>query len=280
MIKKEPKVSIIMGVFNCQDTLVESIDSLLRQKFQDFNIIICDDGSTDNTYIIANQYCERYPDKIILLKNSHNMGLNYTLNICLEQSTGIYIARMDGDDVSLPNRLKKQVEFLDKKNEFQIVSSAMIYFDETGDWGRSKPCEYPQARNFAKGTPFAHAPCMVRREAFEAVNGYSVNKLLLRVEDYHLWIKMYTKGFKGYNIQEPLYKMRDDRLAVKRRNVKARLNEAYVKILAIKELKLSIINVIYVIKPIILAIIPGVLYIKMHKYKLRKIKNINQKAER
>lgn len=60
MIKKEPKVSIIMGVFNCEDTLVECIDSLLKQTFQDFNIIMCDDGSTDNTYIIANQYCERY----------------------------------------------------------------------------------------------------------------------------------------------------------------------------------------------------------------------------
>lgn len=280
MIKKEPKVSIIMGVFNCEDTLVESIDSLLKQTFQDFNIIMCDDGSTDNTYIIANQYCERYPDKLILLKNSQNMGLNYTLNVCLEQSTGEYIARMDGDDISLPNRLKKQVEFLDKHNEFHIVSSAMIYFDETGDWGVGKPCEYPQEKNFAKGTPFAHAPCMVRREAFEAVDGYTTHKRLLRVEDYHLWIKMYSKGFKGYNIQEPLYKMRDDRQAVKRRDLKSRLNEAYVKIIAIKELNLPIFNIFYVIRPIILALTPEVIYIKMHKYKLRVKEDTNRKVDK
>lgn len=135
MIKNEPKVSIIMGVFNCQDTLVESIDSLLKQTFQDFNVVICDDGSTDDTYIIAKKYHEKYPDKFILLRNLENRGLNYTLNVCLQYAKGEYIARMDGDDISLPIRLKKQVEFLDKHNEFHIVSSAMIYFDETGDWG-------------------------------------------------------------------------------------------------------------------------------------------------
>lgn len=113
---------------------------------------------------------------------------------------------------------------------------------------------------------------MVRREAFEAVDGYTIHKRLLRVEDYHLWIKMYSRGFKGYNIQEPLYKMRDDRRAMKRRNMKSRLNEANVKIIAIKELKLSRINTIYVIKPIILGIIPGFIYNKIHKYKLRIIK--------
>lgn len=272
MVNENPKVSIIMGVFNCQDTLKESIDSLLNQSFQDFNIIICDDGSVDNTYVIAETYFKQHPDKIKLFRNCKNMGLNYTLNKCLKFASGDYIARMDGDDISLQNRLEKQVEFLDTHPDFQIVSSAMIYFDETGEWGRGKPSEIPEVKNFAKGTPFAHAPCMVRREAFEAVGGYSVHPRLIRVEDYHLWIKMYSKGLKGYNFQEPLYMMRDDRMAIKRRNIKGRINEAYVKIFAIKELNLSIFNIIYVVKPIILAVIPSFIYEKMHKYNLRVVK--------
>lgn len=271
MIKKEPKISVIMGIFNCQDTLAESIYSLLNQTFQDFNVILCDDGSNDDTHEIANQFCEKYPEKFILLKNDTNMGLNYTLNKCLERATGKLIARMDGDDISLPKRFQKQVEFLNKNNEFQIVSSAMIYFDETGDWATGKPSEFPKKENFAKGTPFAHAPCMVRREAYESVDGYTVDKRLVRVEDYHLWIKMYAEGFKGYNIQEPLYKMRDDRNAMKRRNFKSRVNEAYVKIFAIKELNLPLINIIHVIKPLILGITPSIIYDKMHKFKLKTI---------
>lgn len=272
MKKSRHKVSVIMGIFNCQDTLKESLDSLLNQTYQNFNVIMCDDGSTDNTFEIANKYCEKYPEKFILLANPQNKGLNHTLNVCLEHAKGEYIARMDGDDISLPDRFKKQVEFLDSHNEFQIVSSAMIYFDETGDWGVGKPDKYPQNNSLAKATPFAHAPCMIRREAYESVDGYSIHKKLLRVEDYHLWIKMYSKGFKGYNIQEPLYKMRDDRNARKRRTMRSRLNEANVKVIAIKELKLSMMNIVYVIKPIILAIIPDSIYSKMHKYKLRIIK--------
>lgn len=268
MGKRKPKVSVIMGVYNSQDTLAESLDSLINQTFQDFNVIICDDGSIDNTYTIANQYREQYPDKFILLQNNQNMGLNHTLNICLNHATGEYIARMDGDDISLSSRFKKQVNFLDEHNEFQIVSSAMVYFDETGDWGIGRPSEYPQKQNMAKRTPFAHAPSMVRKKAYESVGGYTVHKQLLRVEDYHLWIKMYSKGFKGHNIQEPLYKMRDDRQALNRRRFKFRLNEAYVKIFAINELKLSNMNVIYIIKPIIVGLIPEFIYSKMHKYKL------------
>ena len=79
---------------------------------------------------------------------------------------------------------------------------------------------------------------MVRREAFEAVNGYSVSDKLLRVEDWHLWIKMYAKGYKGYTLEEPLYLMRDDRNAVSRRKFKYRVNESYVGHFAIQTFKI------------------------------------------
>lgn len=270
MIKK-PKVSVIMGVYNAEKTLVESLDSLLNQTFQDFNIIACDDGSTDKSLEMLNSYQSLYKDKIIVLENKINKGLNYTLNHCLEHATGEYVARMDADDVSLPMRFEKQVFFLDENKEYAVVSSPMIYFDETGDWGVGHPAEFPQKETFCKRTPFAHAPSMIRLEAFQAVEGYTVHKKLLRLEDYHLWIKMYDKGYIGCNLNEPLYKMRDDHNAYSRRSFKARKNEMYVKYLALKTFKLPWYNIFSVIKPIILFFVPKFLYNKLHKKRL----NIN-----
>lgn len=258
-----------MGIYNCETTLETSLNSLLDQSYQDFDVILCDDGSIDNTFKIAKKFYKKYPQKFILLKNRKNMGLNYTLNICLAHAKGEYIARMDGDDISLPCRFKKEVEFLDSHLDIQIVSSSMIYFDETGDWGIGKPKKIPQKKDCIKETPFAHAACMVRREAYKAADGYTIDKRLLGVEDYHLWIKMYSKEFKGYNFQRPLYKMRDDQNAAVRRNFKRRLNESYVKCLAVKMLNLPFWYYIFALRPIIVGLIPNKLYIYLHKRRLK-----------
>ena len=145
----------------------------------------------------------------------------------------------------------------------------MIAFDESGEWGIYKHPEYPKKIDFIKGSPFCHAPCMIRTEAIKSVNGYSVEKKLLRMEDYHLWIKLYSKGYKGYNIQEPLYKMRDDRNATSRRKYRYRINEAYVRKLAIKKLKLPIYGYAYMMRPLIVGLLPEKIYEKLHKRKLQ-----------
>lgn len=88
------------------------------------------------------------------------------------------------------------------------------------------------------GSPFCHAPCMVRKEAYDAVKGYTEKKRLLRVEDYHLWIKMYEVGYRGKNIPKQLYLMRDDKAAYKRRKFRYRVNEAYVRGMAVRKLGL------------------------------------------
>lgn len=270
-----PKVSVIMGIYNCSKTLNEALDSLLLQTYQEFNVIMCDDGSTDNTYQIAEQYVLKYPEKFILIKNEENLGLNLTLNKCLSFATGKYIARMDGDDISLPTRFQKEVEFLDHNNNFSIVSTAMILFDDSGDWGIVEKIEKPQIKDFYKHNPlFCHAPCMIRKEAFTKVNGYSTDPRTLRCEDCHLWFKLYSKGYIGYNIQEPLYKMRDDHDAYKRRSFKARMNSVYVQYVGFKMLNAPFYMYIYVVrkflKNFILGIIPEILYNYLHKRKQQK----------
>lgn len=266
---EECTVSIIMGIYNCEATLAQAIESILNQTYTNWELILCDDGSKDQTYSVANHYVQRYPEKIFLLRNDVNCGLNETLNRCLKVAKGKYIARMDGDDVCDPSRLEKEVAVLENEKDIAIVSSDMEFFDENGCWGKIAHPTYPQAKDFLYGSPFCHAPCLVRKEAYDAVKGYTVAKRFLRVEDYHLWLKMYVLGYKGKNIHEPLYKMRDDRNAYSRRKLKYRLNEAYVKILVVKMLRLPWYGYIYAIRPIVVGLLPKFVYDYLHRRSLR-----------
>lgn len=260
------RISVLMGIYNCAPYLQEALDSLYAQTYQDFKIILCDDGSKDETYAIAQKNAAEHSN-IVLIRNEKNMGLNYTLNHCLEYADTEYCARMDGDDISLPTRFEEEIKFLDEHPEYTIVSAPMKHFDENGIYRIQSGGFEPRIEDFPKHVPFNHAPCMVRTEAYKAVDGYTVADNLLREEDYHLWIKMYVKGFRGYTLEEPLYMMRDDRNAARRRNFKARKNEAYVKHLAVKMLGLPFYYNVYCIPPLIKGIMPNWLFYLLYKMK-------------
>lgn len=264
------KISILMGIYNCAPTLPEAIDSILAQTYPNWQLILCDDGSTDDTYAVAESYRQQYPQKIVLLKNEKNMGLNFTLNHCLEAADGEYIARMDGDDISLPDRFEKELAALEADPTLAVVSTSMIYFDDEGDFVSSASvCEYPTKDMLVHGPVHCHAPCMVRTEVMRSVGGYSVDKKLLRVEDWHLWLKMYSAGHHGRNLSEPLYKMRDDRHAAGRRKFKYRLNEAHVAGLAVKMLKLPKWKYLFMLRPIIVGLLPKPFYLYLHRKKMQ-----------
>ena len=261
------RISVLIGLYNCEKTLEEALNSLLAQTYQNFKVIMCDDGSVDNTYKIAQEYVFKYPDKFVLIRNSLNMGLNYTLNHCLEYADTEFCARMDGDDISVQTRFEKEIKFLDNHPEFSIVSSPMIYFDEKGVFRKSRLSQVKiiENNNFIKGTPFCHAPCMVRTEAYKKVGGYTVNPKLLRVEDYHLWFKMYAAGYKGAVLPEPLYMMRDDRSAVIRRNWRNRLNEYYVRKVGYRMLGIPYLKRLWMFRPILVGLLPRYIYYWLHK---------------
>lgn len=218
-----------MGLYNCEKTIDEAILSIINQTCSDWEIVMCDDGSVDSTREIAQKYVEKDPEKFILLNNEKNIGLNLTLNKCLSVAKGEYIARMDADDISLATRFQEELEFLERHPEYAIVSTSMIYFDENGEYGKGKAIEKPQIDDVIYCCPVhCHAPCMIRKEAYLKVNGYSTDARTLRYEDCDLWFRLYAEGYRGYNIQHPLYKMRDDRNAYKRRSFRYRLNGIYV----------------------------------------------------
>lgn len=262
-----PKISVIMGIYNCEKTLSEAVDSILNQTYTNWELIMCDDGSVDNTYELAKSYRDKYSEKIILIKNPQNLGLNQTLNNCLKVATGDYIARMDGDDLSVPERFEMEVEFLQSHPEYSIVSSPMIYFDENGEWGEGTAVERPTKHDFVAGTPFCHAPCMVRAEALKKADGYSTNPKTIRAEDYNLWFRLYALGYKGYNIQTPLYKMRDDNNAYNRRKFKYSFNEAYVRFTGYKMLGLPIKYYTFALRPILVGLLPKKIYMMLHHRK-------------
>ncbi|MCL7746084.1 glycosyltransferase family 2 protein [Halalkalibacter alkaliphilus] len=262
----KPKVSIIMGIFNCSGTLRESVDSIVNQSYKNWELIMCDDGSTDDTYRIARQYADQNSN-IKVIKNDKNQGLAYSLNHCLQYCRGEYIARQDADDRSLPERLEKEVRILDDNQQYDIVSTGMRFYDEKGFWGEIIPIEEPLPEDFIAQSPFCHAPSMVRRKALFAVNGYDVTKRTLRVEDYNLWFRMYANGSRGCNIKESLYEVRDDRSAIKRRKYSLRLKEAYVRFSGYKMLKLPCTSYIYAIRPLIVGLVPNGLYKSLRRYR-------------
>ena len=266
------RISVIMGIYNCASTLVEALDSLYAQTYQDFKIILCEDGSTDNTYEVALHYASAH-DNIILLRNDKNMGLNFTLNRCLELVDTEYVARMDGDDISLPTRFEKEINFLDSHPEFAIVSCPMIYFDENGVFRVGKAGGEPPKESFIQGSPYCHAPVMMRSVAIKGVGGYTVDKKLLRIEDYHLWTKIFLAGYRGYNISEPLYKMRDDRNAKHRRTLQARWNSTRARITAYRELGITWYYYPCALLPVIVGLMPNWLYTTLRNWLFAKKEN-------
>lgn len=250
------KVSVLMGIYNCENTLEQAVQSIKNQTYSDWELIMCDDGSTDNTYDVAKKLSEN-DDRIILIKNEKNLGLNKTLNNCLEKASGTYIARMDGDDDSLPERFTRQVHFLENQDVFDIVSSSMIFFDENGEWGKNTVKEYPQPEDVVTGSPICHAPVMMKKKCMDSVGGYTVDKRMLRVEDVNLWIKLYAAGYRCYNFQTPLYRMRNDQNALNRRKYKYRVNSVYVRLQGCKLLGLGPKSYLMAFQPMIVGLIPA-----------------------
>ena len=278
-IKKHRRVSIAMAIYNCSDTLKEAIDSIIAQTYKDWELIMCDDGSHDNTLKIAKEYEEKY-ENILVIQNGENIGLPASLNHCVEHAQGEFIARMDGDDISLPERFEVEVSMLNAHPEFAIVSCAMINFDENGDWGVQRKPEYPTRNDFLYDSPICHAPCIMRKDALADVGYYTVRPDLRRGQDYFLWHKFYCKGYRAYNMQTPYYKMRDDQAAAARRGTNlsfrkrfaSRWERAKVQWEIIGNLGFPFYKRFAVLRPLIIACLPQSIYIYLHKKGINKQK--------
>ncbi len=253
------KVSVIMGIYNMsmanKSIVKKAIDSILNQTFQDFEFIICDDGSTDDTYSFIKKIT-KHDKRVIIIKNKKNSKLAFSLNQCLKIAKGKYIARMDADDISLPTRLEKEVRFLDEHLEYDIVGCNLILINDKGKWGKRIFEERPVNKSFLFTSPFCHPAIVMRREALLKVGAYRVEKITRRLEDYDLFMRMYSYGYKGYNIPEFLYEFREDNTTYRRRAYKYRIDEVQIRYRGFKSLGLFPKGLIYVLKPLIVGCMP------------------------
>ncbi|MFN3568498.1 MAG: glycosyltransferase family 2 protein [Caldimicrobium sp.] len=264
-----PKVSVIMGVMNAASRIDESIKSIIEQTFTDWEFIICDDGSIDNTYSKLLEW-QKKDKRIIPIKNEKNIGLAATLNHCIRYCNGKYIARMDDDDFSYPSRFQKQVDFLDDNTEYAFVSSSCKIFDGKKVYEPKKlSIEKPKKEDFLWSSRFIHPATMFRTQALKEANGYREAKETIKSQDYDLFMRLYSKGMIGYNIQEPLlcYYVNP---AVKRKKLKYkfRINESIIRYKGFKAMGILLPKGIpYIFKPLIVGFIPvNILELAKRKY--------------
>ena len=250
------KVSIIMATYNCEDTLRKSIDSILAQTFKDWEFIICDDGSTDNTYQVLSLYADK-DSRIRIIKNDSSKGLAYSLNRCIKESKGDIIARQDADDASDTARFEIQYEFVKRNPEYTIVGTC--WYNCTQD-GQKTPVDVPSeptALDQVKGGLYMHPSWMMRKEQIEKVGLYTVNKYTLRSQDYHLVMKVLGVGMKLYNMPERLYYYTVDDNTMKRSLSWPRVKGLmWIRWDAYRRNHLPLWCYIYVFKPLIANLLP------------------------
>lgn len=186
----QPKVTVLMSCYNAVKWLDEAINSILNQTFTDFEFIIIDDGSTDETLKIINSYAEN--DDRIVVVSKPNTGLADSLNVGLEMARGEWIARLDADDVAFPSRLEMQIEFLNKNKQIGLLGSGCTLIDAKGVI--IKDFKYPSMHRTivkkieAMGAPFPHSSVIFKRKIVQDIGGY--RSRLNGAEDGDLWLRI------------------------------------------------------------------------------------------
>lgn len=201
-----PKVTVLMCVYNGAEWLPDSIESILNQRFSDFEFLIVDDGSQDESAAIVSTYLDK---RIRLIRNQHNTGLTRSLNKGLSVARGEFIARMDADDISMPDRLAAQVQFLEAHPLIDVAGSLYESFDEATGVGSTPglpetDLEIKQ-RLFWHNT-MAHGSVMFRKNVILEAGGY--DERFKTAQDFNLWFRLAAGGSKFHIIQRPLYRLR------------------------------------------------------------------------
>ncbi|MCX7858319.1 MAG: glycosyltransferase family 2 protein [Deltaproteobacteria bacterium] len=263
-----PKISVIMAAYNCADSVSTSLESIANQTFEDWECIVCDDGSIDGTWETICAFQKANPTKFKCIRNQENMGPAYSRNRCIDLATGEYVAIQDADDFSYSQRLEKQVRFLDSNPEVAVVGTYAEIFDRQGNiWGIAKPPLSPTVTQWIRGSCVVHASVLMRKTALQDVGLYNAGAK--RDEDYELFIKMLLKGYKIVTIPEILYRYKMDFSDYKKRKFKYRLKEAALILKTAKETGIPFFYYAYALRPLICGLVPSFFLYKYHRKKFR-----------
>ncbi len=210
--RSTPRVSVIIPVFNGETYLAEAVESVLTQTLEELELVAVDDCSRDGSRAILEGFARADP-RVRLLANEKNLGISAALNRGWRAARAPYIARLDADDVSLPDRLARQVDFLDAHPSVAVVGGAAVIIDVNGR--RTSTMRFPTASRTIRSTLLrhnclAHPSVTLRRAALEEVGGYR----LANVEDYDLWLRI-SERFDLANLSDPviLYRVHPGQLS-------------------------------------------------------------------
>ncbi len=257
---KNPLVSIIMSEYNTDaNLLLDSINSIINQTYKNFELIIVDDCSKNNVKEIVDNLND---ERITIIKNSTNLGLSRSLNKAAKEAKGKYIARMDTDDISYPNRIKIEVDYLEKHEEIKVVGSNVEFYDGNKIWGSSNIKGLVDREQILKSSPFFHPTVMMRKEVFKKYGPYPNYD---RCEDYALWIKIFCANQQMYNLEDKLVRYHlslsdyKKRSFSKRKGIFKMIKNHYTKYL--KPNKNELLRIY--LKNIISSVIPGkIMYLR------------------
>lgn len=259
------KVSIAMSAYNCEPFLEQALESLVNQSYLEFELILFDDASTDSTKKIIQNFATK-DARIIPIYNDINKGLTANLNKAISLSKGLYIARMDADDIALSSRIEKQVKFLDDHQNIDLVGTAAFDINEYGEEIQLR--KLPELHDdiialLPKANPITHSTVMFRKNSFASIGYY--NEAYRTTQDYEMWFRAAGKGLKFHNLQEILLKYRMDNNYHKRKSFRYRLYDCKLRLQGFKHINLPFYRYYYALIPIILGVLPHKLYDSVKK---------------
>ena len=192
------KVSVIMSAYNSETTIRKSIESVLNQTYKNIELLVMDDGSTDNTYYELNKIND---ERLLIFRNKNNLGLTKSLNILIEKSSGVFIARQDADDYSHKNRILRQVQEFNKKNIDICVTRAKTIQNNKKIPGLSFFLPYKVVLKYKN--PFVHGTIMINKSSLLKVGKY--DEKFYFAQDYKLYFDLAKANFKFKKIFSVLY---------------------------------------------------------------------------
>lgn len=207
----QARVSIILPFHNAENHLSDAIESMLHQTFTEFELILVDNNSNDNSFRIASDFASRDPR--VRIVEEPRQGIVFALNTGIEDAEGEYIARMDVYDISFPNRLEKQVEYLDNHPEVGVLGTQVRFvpvsddpeeqegFNQFISWSNRIITHEDIAVNRFIESPLIHQTVMFHKELIDLYGGYENGEF---PEDYELWLRWFEKGVKMYKLPEDL----------------------------------------------------------------------------
>ena len=196
------KISVIMSAKDSQSTIADSISSILLQTYENLELLIMDDASTDKTSEIISKFVAK-DNRVKMYQNKINLGLTASLNILIKNSSGLFIARQDSDDISLPERLEKQMDFMIRKNLVGCTTKAISIQDSKILHNKSRFFHKKLLLRFKN--PFIHGSLLIRKKVMNEINYY--NEDFYYAQDYKLFTDLMNSGYKIKILNKVLYKL-------------------------------------------------------------------------